>query len=58
MVFDVGSVWLDGRADFSPSLMWGYRPRSGGSLSLAGTVENAPKITRLILERVLVHGVA
>jgi hypothetical protein len=29
-----------------------------GSLSLAGNVEYAPTITRLILERVLVHGVA
>jgi hypothetical protein len=80
VVFDVGAVWLDGRADFLAEPHVGvqaalrldqvaldyFKPITNrynlavrnGSLSLAGTVEYAPKITRLILERVLVHGVA
>ncbi len=80
VVFDVGAVWLDGRADFLGEPHVGvqaalrldqvaldyFKPITNrynlavrnGSLSLAGTVEYAPKITRLILERVLVHGVA
>jgi len=61
VVFDLGAVWLDGRADFSPSLMWGW-PRSGwdqvaldyfnnlavrnGSLSLAGTVASTHRRSR------------
>ena len=80
VVFDVGAVWLDGRADFLAEPHVGvqaalrldqvaldyFKPITNrynlavrnGSLSLAGTVEYAPKITRLILERVLVHRVA
>src|SRR6266446_4748846 len=80
VVFDAGSVWLDGRADFLAEPHVGvqaalrldqvaldyFKPITNrynlavrnGSLSLAGTVEYAPTITRLILERVLVHGVA
>jgi hypothetical protein len=80
VVFDVGAVRLDGRADFLAEPHVGlqaalrldqvaldyFKPITNrynlavrnGSLSLAGTVEYAPKITRLILERVLVHGVA
>jgi hypothetical protein len=80
VVFDTGSAWLDGRADFLAEPHVGvqaglrldqvaldyFKPITNrynlavrnGSLSLAGTVEYAPKITRLILERVLVHGVA
>ena len=80
VVFDVGAVWLAGRADFLAEPHVGvqaalrldqvaldyFKPITNrynlavrnGSLSLAGTVEYAPKITRLILERVLVHGVA
>jgi Domain of Unknown Function (DUF748) len=80
VVFDVGSVWLDGRADFLAEPHVGvqaalrmdqvqldyFRPIidrynlsvRNGSLSLAGNVEYAPKITRLILERALVEGVA
>jgi Domain of Unknown Function (DUF748) len=80
VVFDVGSVWLDGRADFLAEPHVGvqaalrmdqvqldyFRPIierynlsvRNGSLSLAGNVEYAPKITRLILERALVQGVA
>jgi hypothetical protein len=80
VVFDAGSAWLDGRADFLAephvAVQAGlrldqvaldyFKPITNrynlavrdGSLSLAGTVEYAPKITRLILERVLVHGVA
>jgi hypothetical protein len=80
VVFDAGSAWLDGRADFLAKPHVGvqaalrldqvaldyFKPITNrynlavrnGSLSLAGTVEYAPKITRLILERVLVHGVA
>lgn len=80
VVFDAGSAWLDGRADFLAEPHVGvqaglrldqvaldhFKPITNrynlavrnGSLSLAGTVEYAPKITRLILERVLVHGVA
>ena len=80
MVFDAGSVWLDGRADFLAEPHAGvqaalrmdqvaldyFKPITNrynlavrnGSLSLAGNVEYAPTITRLILERVLVHGVA
>jgi len=80
VVFDTGSVWLDGRANFLAEPHVGvqaalrldqvaldyFKPITTrynlavdkGSLSLAGNVEYAPKITRLILERVLVHGVA
>jgi hypothetical protein len=80
VVFDAGSAWLDGRADFLAELHVGvqaglrldqvaldyFKPITNrynlavrnGSLSLAGTVEYAPKITRLILDRVLVQGVA
>lgn len=80
VVFDAGSVWLDGRADFLAEPHVGvqaalrldqvaldyFKPITNrynlavrnGSLSLAGNVEYAPKITRLILERVLVQGVA
>jgi Domain of Unknown Function (DUF748) len=80
VVFDTGSVWLDGRADFLAEPHVGvqaalrldqvaldyFKPITNrynlvvrnGSLSLAGSVEYAPKTTRLILERVLVHGVA
>src|SRR5229473_6091345 len=80
VVFDVGAVWLDGRADFLGEPHVGvqaalrldqvaldyFKPITNrynlavrnGSLSLAGTVEYAPKITRLILDRVLVQGVA
>ena len=80
VVFDTGSVWLDGRADFLVEPHVGvqaalrldqaaldyFKPITNrynlavrnGSLSLAGNVEYAPAITRLILERVLVHGVA
>jgi hypothetical protein len=80
VVFDVGSVWLDGRADFLAEPHVGvqaalrmdqvqldyFRPIidrynlsvRNGSLSLAGSVEYAPKITRLILERALVEGIA
>src|SRR5712691_547513 len=80
VVFDAGSAWLDGRADFLAEPHVGvqaglrldqvaldyFKPITNrynlavrnGSLSLAGTVEYAPKITRLILERALVHGVA
>ena len=79
VVFDTGSVWLDGRADFLAEPHVGvqaalrldqvaldyFKPITNrynlavrnGSLSLAGNVEYAPKISRLILERVLVHGV-
>jgi uncharacterized protein DUF748 len=80
VVFDVGSVWLDGHADFLAEPHVGvqaalrldqvavdyFKPITnrynlavrGGSLSLAGNVEYAPRITRLILERVLMQGVA
>ena len=80
VVFDAGSVWLDGRADFLAEPHVGvqaalrldqvaldyFKPITNrynlavrnGSLSLVGNIEYAPKITRLILERVLVHGVA
>ena len=80
VVFDAGSAWLDGRADFLAKPHVGvqaalrldqvaldyFKPITNrynlavrnGSLSLAGNIEYAPKITRLILERVLVHGVA
>lgn len=80
VVFDAGSAWLDGRADFLAEPHVGvqaalrldqvaldyFKPITNrynlavrnGSLSLAGNIEYAPKNTRLILERVLVHGVA
>lgn len=80
VAFDVGTVWLDGRADFLAEPHVGvqaalrldqvaldyFKPITNrynlavrnGSLSLAGSVEYGPKITRLILERVLVEGVA
>jgi uncharacterized protein DUF748 len=80
VVFDAGSAWLDGRADFLAEPHVGvqaalrldevaldyFKPITNrynlavrnGSLSLAGNVEYAPKITRLILDRVLVQGVA
>ncbi len=80
VVFDAGSVWLDGRADFLAEPHVGvqaalrldqvaldyFKPITNrynlavrnGSLSLAGNVEYAPTITRLVLERVLVEGVA
>jgi hypothetical protein len=79
VVFEVGSVWLDGRADFLAEPHVGvqaalrmdqvqldyFRPIierynlsvRNGSLALAGHVEYAPKVTRLILERALVQGV-
>jgi uncharacterized protein DUF748 len=79
-VFDAGSVWLDGHADFLAEPHVGvhaalrldqvaldyFKPVTNrynlavrnGSLSLTGSVEYAPQITRLILERVLVQGVA
>ena len=68
VVFDLGAVWLDGRADFSPSLMLGVaalrlgpcgprllqQPGRPQRQPVAGQHcrEYAPKITRLILERV------
>jgi hypothetical protein len=80
VVFDAGSVWLDGRADFLAEPHAGVQAAlrmdqvqldyftplidrynlsvRKGRLSLAGTVEYAPTITRLILERALVQGVA
>jgi len=80
VVFDAGSAWLDGRADFLAEPHVGVQAAlrldqvaldylkpitnrynlavRNGSLSLAGNIEYAPKITRVILERVLVHGVA
>lgn len=80
VVFDAGSVWLDGLANFLAEPHVGvqaalrldqvaldyFKPITTrynlavdkGTLSLAGNVEYAPNITRLILERVLVHGVA
>src|SRR5438445_3109558 len=80
VVFDVGAVWLDGRADFLAEPHVGvqaalrldqvaldyFKPITNrynlavrnGSLSLAGNVEYAPTITRLVLERALVEGVA
>src|SRR6266851_4074599 len=80
VVFDAGSAWLDGRADFLAKPHVGvqaalrldqvaldyFKPITNrynlavrnGSLSLAGNVEYAPTITRLVLERVLVEGVA
>jgi hypothetical protein len=80
VAFDVGTVWLDGHADFLAKPHVGvqaalrldqvaldyFKPITNrynlavrnGSLSLAGMVEYAPKVTRLILERVLVEGVA
>jgi uncharacterized protein DUF748 len=80
VVFDAGSVWLDGRADFLAEPHVGveaalrldqvaldyFKPITSrynltvdrGTLSLAGAVEYAPKRTRLILDRVLVQGVA
>jgi len=80
VMFDAGSVWLDGRANFLAEPHVGvqaalrldqvaldyFKPITTrynlsvdkGTLSLAGNVEYAPKITRLILERVLVNGVA
>ena len=80
LVFDSGSVWLDGRADFLAEPHVGvlaalrmdqvqldyFTPLIDrynlsvrrGRLSLAGTVEYAPKVTRLILERALVDGVS
>src|SRR6266852_1018522 len=80
VVFDAGSAWLDGHADFLAEPHVGvqatlrldevaldyFKPITNrynlavrnGSLSLAGNVEYAPKITRLILDRVLVQGVA
>jgi hypothetical protein len=80
VVFDAGSVWLDGRANFLAEPHVGvqaalrldqvaldyFKPITTrynlavdkGSLSLAGNVEYAPKITRVILERVLVDRVA
>jgi uncharacterized protein DUF748 len=80
VIFEVGSVWLDGRADFlaepHPGVEAALRldrvaldyvkPITSrynmsvdrGTLSLAGAVEYAPKITRLALDRVLVQGAA
>ena len=80
VVFDAGSAWLDGRADFLAEPHVGvqaalrldqvaldyFKPITNrynlavrnGSLSLAGNIEYAPTITRVILERVLVHEVA
>jgi uncharacterized protein DUF748 len=79
-VFDAGSAWLDGHADFLAEPHVGvqaalrldqvaldyFKPITNrynlavrnGSMSLAGNVEYAPTITRLILERVLVEGIA
>jgi hypothetical protein len=78
VVFDVGTVWLDGHADFlaepHPGVLAAirldqveldyFKPITNrynvsvthGTLSLAGDVEYAPAVTRLILERVLVQG--
>lgn len=80
VVFDAGSVWLDGRANFLAEPHVGvqaalrldqvaldyFKPITTrynlavdrGSLSLAGNVEYAPTVTRVVLERVLVDGVA
>ncbi len=80
VVFDVGRMWLDGRADFLAEPHPGveaalrldqvqldyFKPITNrynlsvrnGSLSLTGTVEYAPDITRLRLDQVLVRGVA
>ena len=80
VVFDTGSVWLDGRADFLAEPHLGveaalrldqvaldyFKPVTErynlsvdqGTLSLAGAVEYAPNLTRLVLDRVLVQGVA
>jgi len=78
VVFDAGSIWLDGHADFlaepHPGVQAALRLEhieldywkpitnrynlsvTGGTLSLAGDLEYAPDITRLILGRVLVQG--
>ena len=78
-VFDAGSAWLDGQADFlaqphvsvqaalrldqvaldyfEPIINRYNLAVRNGRLSLGGNVEYAPKITRLILERVLMEGV-
>ncbi len=80
VVFETGSVWLDGRADFLAEPHPGveaalkldqvtldyFKPITGrynltvdrGTLSLAGSVEYAPTVTRLALDRVRVDGVA
>ncbi len=79
VVFDAGTLWLDGHADFLAEPHVGvqaavqlaqveldyFKPITNrynlavtkGTLSLAGNVEYAPTVTRLVLERVLVQGV-
>jgi hypothetical protein len=78
VVFDAGTLWLDGHADFLAEPHPGvqatlrlerigldyFRPITSrynlsvtsGTLSLAGDIEYAPDVTRLILGRVLVQG--
>ncbi len=78
VVFDAGTLWLDGHADFlakpHPGVQAALRLErieldyfkpitnrynlsvTGGTLSLAGDLEYAPEVTRLILGRVLVRG--
>jgi hypothetical protein len=80
VVFDTGSLRVDGRADFLAEPHVGveaalrmdhvqldyFRPVierynlsvRNGRLSLAGNVEYAPTVTRVILERALLEGVA
>jgi Domain of Unknown Function (DUF748) len=80
VLFETGSVWLDGHADFlaepHPGLAVAlrldqvgldyFKPLTDrynvsvdrGTLSLAGSMEYAPKVTRLILDQVLVQGAA
>ena len=80
IVFETGSVWLDGRANFLAEPHPGveanlrldrvgldyFKPITDrynvsvdrGTLSLSGTMEYAPKITRVVLDRVLVQGAA
>lgn len=80
IVFETGSVRLDGRADFLAEPHPGveatvrlhqvgldyFKPITDrynvsvdrGTLSLAGTMEYAPRITRLVVDQVLVEGAA
>jgi Domain of Unknown Function (DUF748) len=79
VVFDAGTLWLDGHADFLAEPQVAIRAAlrldqveldyfkpitnrrnlsvSRGTLSLSGNVEYAPKIARLVLDRVLIEGV-
>ena len=79
VVFEAGTLWLDGHADFLAEPHLGvqaavrlaqveldyFKPITNrynlavtkGTLSLAGNVEYAPTVTRLVLERVFVQGV-